>query len=399
MRALPDRLGRVWDLRLREWQRSALLFVVVIVAAFPQVVFLGRSLVPSDNYNPLDFRPSVANYRPNFVPLEEWSRRGLEFYANFHDPGGGLWQAEPAHHFFRKAIFSGQFPFWDPHAGGGAPAFTNPTSEFLFPPQVLLSLAGATSLQKNLYILFLFWTAGYTTYWLLRLHGLSAPASFAGGTAFLFCGAIQQLGPSIFTGQVVACIPLLLLATRWFVMVPSWRRSGCLALVYAFVSLASFPPFLVAGFGFSVWYLICAVLTIDRVNRFLVLRRYLVAILLSVVCAAAYYVPLIFTVSYTDYTTEWYRTAGVAVMPLKAILELFSPLIAATEARIYTQPVLKLSEYGHFYYVGVTVLLLAFMAGGRRAIGQSRPLVFCCLTASALILLKMFGVPPVQWII
>lgn len=399
MRTSLNRLAAFWNLKVAEWQRSALLFAAVVIVAFPQVVFMGRSLVPSDNFNPLDFRYSAASYGPNYVPPEEWSRRGLEFYANFHDPGGGLWQAEPAHHFFRKAIFSGQFPFWDPHAGGGAPAYTNPTSSFLFPPQMALSLAGATSLQKNVYILVLFWTSGYATYWLLRLHRLSAPASFAGGLAFLFCGAVQQLAPSIFTGQVVACMPVLLFATKWFVNFPSWRRTAGLALTYGTVSLASFPPFLVAGFGFSVLYLICALLTTAGTNRWLVLRRFLSAILLALTCAAAYYVPLLFTVSYTDYTTEWYRTAGVAIMPLKAILELFSPVIAATEARVYTQPLLKLSDYGHFYYVGVAVLLLALMAGGKRTVGQSKPLVVCCLAGSALILLKMFGVPPVQWII
>jgi hypothetical protein len=324
------------------------LFAAVIVAAFPQVIFLGRSLVPSDNYNPLDARLGIANYGPNYVPGEEWARSGLEFYANFHDPGGGLWQAEPAHHFFRNAVLSGQFPFWDPYAGGGAPAYTNPTSEFLFPPQMLLSLAGATSLQKNIYILLLFWTSGYATYWLLRLHNISAMASFVGGAAFLFCGAIQQLGPSIFTGQVVACMPLLLLATKWFVNFPSWRRTAGLALSYAAVSLASFPPFLMAAFGFAALYLTCAILTGPRDARLLILVRYVAAVLLAVLSVAVYYVPVLFVIGSTTYITRLYSTAGVAIMPAKAILELFSPVIAATEARIYTNPVIQLYVLGYF---------------------------------------------------
>lgn len=381
-----------------EWLRSGLVFAAVVVAAFPQVVFLGRSLVPSDNYNPLDFRFSVANYGPNYVPPEEWSRSGLEFYANFHDPGGGLWQAEPAHHLFRDAILSGQFPFWDPHAGGGAPAYANPTSEFLFPPQMLLSLAGATSLQKNIYILLLFWTSGYATYWVLRLHRLSALASFTGGVAFLFCGAVQQLGPSIFTGQVVACIPVLLLATKWYVDFPSWPRTAGLALTYAAVSLASFPPFLVGGFGFAALYLICAGLMGPGDKRLLIFGRYLTALLLALLSVAVYYLPVLLVIANSDYITQWYRSVGLAFMPSRAILELLSPVIAATEARVYARPVLILSGFGHFYYVGVTVLLLAFMAGGKGAAGQSRPLVLCCASGIALILLKMFGVRPVQWI-
>jgi len=398
MLALFNRLAANENLRLREWQRSALLFAAVIIVAFPQVVFLGRSFVPSDNYNPLDARLGINNYGSNYISGEAWTKPGLEFCANVHDPGGAWWVGEPGHHFFRHAILSGEFPFWDPHAGCGVPAYTNPISEFLFPPQIALSLAGATSLQKNVYILLLFWASGYATYWFLRFHGLSAIPSFAGGVAFLFSGANQQIGPSIFSGQIIACMPLLLLATKWFVNLPTWRRTACLALIYATVSVASFPPFLVAGFGFAVLYLVCAVLIDCQGNRLLLLRRYVTAIVLSVACVAGYYLPTFLTIAYTNYTTEWYRSAGLEIMPFRAVFELLSPVIAATEARVYTNPVLKLSVLGHFYYVGATVLLLALMAGGKRAVAQSRPLVFCCVSGIALILLKMFGVPPVQWI-
>jgi hypothetical protein len=194
-------------------------------------------------------------------------------------------------------------------------------------------------------------------------------------------------------------MPLLLLVTKWFVNFPSWRRTACLALIYAAVSLASFPPFLVAGFGFSVVYLICAALTNAGGSRLLLLRRYVTAVVLSATCVAACYLPTLLTIAYTDYATQWYRSAGLEVMPLTAIFELFSPVIAATEARVYTNPVLKLSVLGHFYYVGVTVLVLAFMAGGRKAVAQARTLVVCCVSGIILILFKMFGIPPVQWIV
>ncbi|HMG04137.1 MAG TPA: hypothetical protein VK581_01675, partial [Chthoniobacterales bacterium] len=163
-------------------------FAVAILVAFPQIVFLGRSLVPTDNYNPL-----AASYGAPFNPGGEWSARGLMPYPNFQDSGGSWWQGEPALMFFRKAVLSGQLPFWDPSAACGAPAYCNLTSEFLFPPQVVLSLLGATSAQKNFYILLLFWVAGFATYGLLRLHGVGSLASIAGGLAFLFSGALQQV--------------------------------------------------------------------------------------------------------------------------------------------------------------------------------------------------------------
>lgn len=383
---------------LREWQWIAFLFAAAVVIAFPQVVFLGRSLVPSDNENPFDARINRTNYGPNYVPGEAWTKRGLVTSTNFLDPGGGWWVGEPALQFFRRAVYSGEFPFWDPSAGGGAPAYANPTSAFLFPPQVALSLAGATSLQKNIYILFLFWAAGYTTYWFLRLHGLSPQACFGGGVAFVFSGAMQQTGPSTFMGQVVASMPLLLLATKWFLNNPSLRRTALLALVYAGVSLASFAPVLIAGFAFSGLYFVSALLIDVRDKRLQVLSRYATAVVLSLVCTAIYYLPVLITIGYTDYATAWYRNAGREILPFKAIFELLSPAIAATEAQIYINPVLKLSEFGHFFYIGVAAIFIALTGAFASRGAPWRSLVICCVGGIIIVLLKMFGVPPVQWI-
>ena len=55
--------------RREDWIVTALLALLVI-AAFANVVFDGRSLVGSDSHNPLDYRMRG----PNPVPVEEWSR-------------------------------------------------------------------------------------------------------------------------------------------------------------------------------------------------------------------------------------------------------------------------------------------------------------------------------------
>jgi len=380
----------------RERWLAALFFALIIVLAFPQVAFHGRSLVPTDNLNVLEYTFNEANYGPDFVKPDEWGSRGLLLTAPVYDPGGDWWQGEPSLEFFRRAIFSGQFPFWDPSAAAGAPAYANLTSQFLFPPQVILSLAGSTSGQKNVYILLLFWTAGFTTYCLLRLHGIKRRASAAGGLIYLFAGALQQLGPSIFMGQAIACIPLVLLATRWFIDRPTWHRTPALAGIYAVISLASFPPLLTAAFGSAVFYLIWIVILEKPPQRLALLSRFLVATTLSVGLVAIYYIPVFLVVSHTPYVTSWYKSAASGVLAPIAIFDLLSPT-ATGGGMIYSSPIMG-GPFGHLFYIGITGLFLAGLAFGR-AKGRLRPLLVSSSTLSVIVLLKIFGVPPVQWII
>lgn len=369
----------------------AALLAAIIVAAFPQIVFFGRSLVPTDNYNPL-----AASYGAVFDPGPEWQERGLLPYPNLHDSGGSWWQGEPALIFFRKALLSGQLPFWDPSAACGAPAYCNLTSEFLFPPQIALSLLGATSGQKNFYILFLFWAASFATYCLLRLHHLGVMPSLGGGIAFLFSGAVQQVVPSIFMGQALVAMPCLLLGTRWFLNEPSWPRTAGLAGIYAFFSLASFPPILFAAFGMSVFYVACS-LALEGRNRWrIAARRYAIGAVLSLGLVAIYYGPVFMTMSQVEYVTEWYRSAAVTALKPWAIFGLFSPT-AAGGSMVYAPPFMP--DYGsHLFYVGTVALLCAILAVGRCA-GQARTLLFAGTIGTGLVLLKIFGLPPSHWIV
>jgi len=379
----------------RERWLAALFFAFVIVLAFPQVVFLGRSLVPTDNMNPLDYRFLEANYGADFVPLSAWSRLGILNYPNFQDPGGSWWQGEPALEFFRRSIYSGQFPFWDPSAACGAPAYSNLQCQFLFPPQIALSLLGSTSLEKNIYILLLFWVAAHATYCFLRMHSLTRPASAAGGLVFLFSGALQQIGPSTFMGQVVACIPLLLVVTRWFIDRPTWRRTAGLAGTFAIVALASFPPILFAAFGCTIFYFIGALVLEKRTQWITTLSRFAIGGVLSLGMVAVYYLPAFLAVAHTSYVTSWYRTVGHEIVRPHSIFGLLSPTAYGGE-RVYLNPIMG-GDVGHLHYVGATGLLLAGLAFGR-AKGKARTLLVSMAVVAALVLLKVFGVPPVEWI-
>jgi hypothetical protein len=379
---------------VRECGLAALFFALLIILAFPRVVFLGASLVASEQMNPMHNAYTVESKGPDFLPPEQWSKRGIGEVPNIHDPGSAWWQAEPGFHYFRRAIVAGQLPFWDPWTGAGTPASTNLTQSFWFPTQVLLSLAGATSLQKNIYILVLFWAAAFGTYCLLRTHDVMPIASAIGALLFQFSGAIQAVAPITFMAQAIVCLPYLLLVTRWFSDRPSGRRIGGLAITYAVASLASFPPILMPVFLITLVYFLFIVALAPAPQRRLLFVRYVSGGVLSVGLVAAYYVPTLFTLAMHDHATTHYRAAGLSYLPGRAFFGLLSPV--ATGTGIYLQPIAP-PLGGGVAYVGVAALMLAVFAFGR-VDQRLRPLTLACAALVLVIGLKLLGVRPVQWI-
>ena len=75
----------------RELAAVLALLLALLCAGYANVVFAGRSLVYTDNFNPLDPRPLPQNYGPGMVPASAWADRNLLPWANFHDPDATCW--------------------------------------------------------------------------------------------------------------------------------------------------------------------------------------------------------------------------------------------------------------------------------------------------------------------
>ena len=239
--------------------RAALLLGTLLALAYYNVLFEGRSLVYSDNYNPLDPRPSAESYGPGFVRPHGFLRHGILLHANFHDPGGAWWQWEPGAVFLRRGLLAGEPPWWDPYVGAGAPAMANVIPTWFFPPYLAMVLLGDTPLLRTAYSLALLLAAGLFSFAFLRKHGLGFGASLLGGAAYAFSGAMAQNVGS-FIGQTAACLPAALWLCRRFLDRPSWPRTAALAAGFAIISLSSFPPVLVKVFGLAVLYVLGMVL-------------------------------------------------------------------------------------------------------------------------------------------
>jgi hypothetical protein len=372
-----------------------LLLLACVSVAYANVVFLGRSLVNTDNWNPLDPRARAESHGPGFVPHTAWIERNLLPFANFHDPGGPWWQWEPAGEFLRRGLRRGEWPWWDPYVAAGAPAMANLTSAFFFPPSALVVLLGNGVRLKNAYFLALLLAAGYFTYLFLRRHALGREASLLGALAVMFCGGLaQNVGALI--GQAVASLPVALHLTRRFLESPSWTRVAALAAGYAAIALASFPPVLVALFGVAALYALVMAARADLpwggLGRVGVALRFGAAVALALGLVAFYYLPAAYAWASAPQVAELYRDAGREALPVTALYQLASPTLLGGSKVLVSPPAPV--PWIDVPYVGMVPIVVALLADGR----AGGPLFGVVLAALAVSALKLVGAAPVQWI-
>lgn len=372
---------------VREDRIAIALLALLVAIAFGNVLFSGRSLVASDNLNPL---------WPNFSAPEDWHHPELVAYPNIRDITSAIMQSDPSRELLRRSLVRGEFPWWDPYVGGGGPSFASMWPAYLFPPALLVVLLGAGSIVRNAYILLLILTSGTLTWFLLRRHGLRAPAALAGAIAFAFSGAVITTVPSVI-GQPIAFFSLPLLVTARLVERPDARRAAQLALAFAFVAFASFPPVLLQIFGMCVAYVAVSIVLQPRLRARTALW-FVAGAAVSLALAAVVYLPGAKLMAEMTHVRDYYSHASEEAMPADHLPQALSPTIAGGVA-IYAHPALRGETGLHMYYSGVVALVLAGVGFVARGDARARVLRITATLCGALALAKIIGLPPVQWII
>jgi hypothetical protein len=382
----------------RERSLAGILLLFLTAALHYDVVFLGRSLDLTNRMNPLDYRPIPQNYGPDLVPPDVWSRRNLVVSANIQDPGATWWQWEPGGEFLKRTFAGGEWPLWDPYTGGGTPAMFNLVPEFFFPPSFVVAALGGSVGWKNVYFLALLWNASFFSFLFLRSHGLTFTGAMFGAIAVMMSGSMNQYLPTLM-GQPGTCLPLALYVTGLMIDSPNGRRTVLVALTYAAIALASFPPVLIGVFGVTTLYVLarlaCAPPTVAVRERMRLAGRWAGAALLAIGLVSFYYVPALLLGRSLPYIAAFYEGAGLVSMKLARVYQLLSPTIAGG-LHVYAASPVSIPDGPHLPYVGIVVLLGALLARPG-ASDRSRSLFYSCLAAAILILLKVFGIPPVQW--
>jgi hypothetical protein len=391
------------SIRTGSWLRlnaaAGLLLFAALAVVHYDVVFQGRSLVLTNHHNPLDYRPLAQNYGDGFVPFETWTSRNLYPYANIRDAGGPWWQWEPDGEFLRQAMRTGEWPFWDPYVGAGAPAMANMTPGYFFPPYTLLVALGASVPLKNVYFLALLWSAGFFTYLFLRRHDLAFASALLGGVIVMMSGGLNQHIGTIGL-QSGAMLPPALYVTRVFLDARTKGSMLVVSLSYASIALASFPPMLFWVFGITAAYALWAIAfepEFGPLGRMEWAIRWSLATILAVGLVAFFYVPAFALRADAPYVIAFYDHAAVESLPGHKILQLLSPTLAGGVA-IYLNPPVPTSTLPNMPYVGVVALALALLARPA-ANSRTRTLFYVSMSTGVLIMLKLFGLPPAQWVV
>lgn len=371
---------------------AALLFAAVTVLHH-DVLFLGRSVVTSNFYNPIDPRRTTDNYGPGMVPLTEWSDRNLVPYPNLRDPGATWWQWEPAIRFLQRSWDDREWPFWDPYIGAGTPAMANLLPAFFFPPSLIVVALGATPVLLNAYFLLLLWAASVLTFAFLSDHHLDFVSALTGATAVLVGGTlVQHLGT--FIGQTAACMALTMWGTRRWLDAPTRGRTAALALCYATTALASFPPVLVAIFGITAAYAIIGAFEYPAPRRLRLFGGWAGGAALALGLVAFYYVPALAAKASSSQVSDLYSHAGLQTISVLHLYQLLSPTLMGGLPTYAVRPVNIGVPFVPF--VGSVTLGLAFLAGAGAGDCRRRTLLVTSFVCAAAVLLKLVGAPGVQ---
>jgi hypothetical protein len=395
--------GQVWLALTAPGRRQAWLALAALVAllcvAYGNVIFDGRSLVYSNGTNPLDYRYLPQNYGPGFEPPETWKSQNLRLTANFHDPGGPVWQWEPDGEFLRQGLRAGEAPWWNPYVGMGTPEMANLTSTAAFPPYLAMLALGNTNLLRNVFQLLVVLCGGWFTFLFLHRHGLAPLACLMGAATFMFCGGLTQNVGS-FEGPATACIPFTLYLTRCFLDRPEARMGVLMALGFATAALASFPPLTVAGFGFTALYAVTAVMSAPAgegaLSRGRVLVRFALAAIAAMGLVAFYYLPAWALEHAAPQIHVIYDFAAQIVVKPVCLVQLMSPVLMGASEILLHAPMGEPSA-AHLSYAGWVPLLLCTLAL-RPPPGRERALWLASWIALALAVMKLLGLPPVQWL-
>lgn len=390
--------GRWFSPGVRFHATAIVLLIALLVAAYFNVIFLGQTLVASSNYHPFDFRWNV---------IQTGGFQGNAF-VNWYDLGGVWWQWEPAAAFFSKEYRKGRVPLWDPMLAGGVDAHIGLVQGQYYPPYVLLLLLGNTPALRDAYYLIQLFIAGLFCYFLMRRHGCAYVSGVVTAACYMLGGALTQTVNSIL-GQAFAVLPLMVWSIDYATRKSEWRRAGIAGLILGLCALTSFLPIVISGYLLiAIYIFVNATLDIhfrapgdSRVWRQL-LKPWAIcitAVVVSLLLIAFLLLPVQLASMRDPIFSKWYHGIGLQTFPPELLLTLVSPSISYDmwQTRDPNAQMFASKYTIGFFYTGLIPLALAVLARPGREPGI-RKLFWFFLASSCFVLLKLCGIPPVQWL-
>lgn len=191
---------------------------------------------------------------------------------------------------FRRMLFQGTWPLWNPYVAFGQPLLANPQLETFYPLTWLILVLT----PPDYYIVFTVFhvlLAAAGTYVLCRTLGLSRAAALAGGAVYATSGPLLSLVPNWLHLGSAAWLPWVLAAAERFVRRPSLARAAWWGTAAAMQLLAGSPDISFQGAMAAGLLLLAATARADGPARWRLLALAVVAGAVGAGLASAQWVP------------------------------------------------------------------------------------------------------------
>lgn len=379
----------------RRWIAAAVALLLV-VAVFPDVVFLGASFRNSRLLRIFDNSPETVSWGPQTVQRKIWE--------GYRDLGSAAWQLEPAQRFLGHCIREGESPYWNPYCASGTHGPERLVSASFSLITVATALLGAGTLALHAVLLTTFVLAVYCLFRCLTVYlRCSVPAAVAGCFVFLLAGFhVSMIGAQMVQPYLLA--PVLLLALLALAEAPTPWRWVVAILANAAVLLETFLPttvlILVGTHLFSLVYAADA----GRWDWRPAGRRWLLqmaAPLVAFLLVAPLWFPILDSVGHADWSEYGQRDFETA--RARVALSVLSPQHFWDSYRGYSRNVpddvlsfVRHGEATRIYHLGLVACFVAVQALG--AGRPRRPMVWVAAGCMAVALGRTFGVLPFRLI-
>jgi len=335
--------GGWWRAGLRREGAEVGGLALLLLLAFPDVVFLGRTLATSANLPTI--HPAGIDARP-----EPFGARTVI------DPGASAWEGEPALLLTRRALAAGALPHWNPGSACGTPLLGNQQSAPFYPPAALLHVLPAR-FRWDAFTLARLLLAGWLMLRFLALFRLPRPAAFVGAAGYMLSGyfILYANMPHL---NVDLLHPAILWAAERLVRT---GRAGLLTGVTALAVLGGMPEsaFFVLAFG-GAWFLFRVLGQgagpgLSRGRLFLV---YSVSTVAGLLFAAPVLLP--FLEFLRQAITSHEAPTGTAAWPVRTAITILDPLLPKLASRRMLAP-LQLDASAVAPHLGLALPFLALL--------------------------------------
>jgi hypothetical protein len=207
---------------------AALFYAAILAVVYSQVVFLGKSLIPS-----------LYLHRGDMVQ-EPAANQGRHPANTFDlDISTPAFYEFPLNRLVGRMYLNGQYPLWNPHQGAGTPLAAQYSARAFFPYQVLEDILPYWT--WDFFILMRLWIAGFFAYLFLRALALSRPSALGGGVFYMLSGTMVWFINLEQMANVAMMLPVLLFCLERLVVTRAARHVGWSALSFGLVLLAGQP--------------------------------------------------------------------------------------------------------------------------------------------------------------